>query len=126
MRNEISYGNSAFSVVKTVLLSLAVSLLLALIFALVMRLTSIGENAVYAVTQTLKELSLAVGILVFVRGEKGWLQGLISAVLFTATSYLAFSALGGDFSLSWLIFAELAISSAIGAVAGMVAVNLRG
>ena len=125
MKNEFSYGNRAFSIVKAVLLSLAISLLSALIFAVILRVSSIGEKAVYPVTQTLKSLSLALGVLVFVRGEKGWLQGMVSALLFTATSYLAFSALGGDFSLTWLIFAELAISALIGVLAGMIAVNLH-
>ena len=125
MRNEISYGNKGFSIVKAVLLSLGVSLLSTLLFAVILRMGWVGEKGVYPITQTLKSLSLAVGVLVFVRGEKGWLQGMISALLFTAVSYLAFSALGGDFSLTWLIFLELAISSAIGVLAGMVAVNLR-
>lgn len=125
MRNETSYGNGMFSVIKAVLLSLAISLLSAIVFAVILRSTSLSEKAIYPVNQTVKALSIAIGALVFVRGEKGWLKGGGVGLLFTALSYLAFSALGGDFSLSWLIFAELAIALVVGAVSGIVAVNLK-
>jgi len=66
-----------------------------------------------------------IGCLAGLREEKGLLKGLGVGLLFTALSYLAFSAIGGDFSLSWLIFAEIAIGAAAGAVGGALAVNLR-
>ena len=125
MRNEMTYGNDAFRVVKAVLLSLGVSFLSAVVFAVVLRSTSWGENVIYPVNQILKTVSIAVGVLVFVRGEKGWLKGGFAGLLFTALSYLAFSSLGGDFSLSWLIFLELSIAFLVGAVSGILAVNLK-
>ena len=125
MRNETVYGGDFFSVVKAVLLSLGISFLLALIFAVVLRTTAFGEEIVYPVNQTLKAISIAVGALAFVKGEKGWLKGGLVGVFFTALSYLAFSSLGGDFSLSWLILTELVIAVAVGAVSGILAVNLK-
>lgn len=126
MRNETTYGNGLFAIVKAVLLSLAISLLSVIVFAVILRSTSIGEKAIYPVNQTIKAISIALGTLVFVRGEKGWLKGGAVGLLFTALSYLAFSALGGDFSLGWLIFAEMAIALLVGAVSGILAVNLKG
>lgn len=126
MRNETAYGDGLFSIVKGVLFSLAFSLLASVVFAVVLRATSWGENVIYPVNQTLKAISIALGALVFVRGEKGWMKGGAVGLLYTALSYLAFSALGGDFSLSWLIFLELFLALLIGAVSGMLAVNLKG
>ncbi len=126
MRNENSYGNGMFSMLKAAALALAVSFLSIVVFAVILHSASLSEKLVYPVTQTVKGVSLAVGVLVFVRGEKGWLKGGGVGLLFAALSYLAFSSLGGDFSLSWLIFAELAISLAVGALAGILAVNLKG
>lgn len=114
-----------FSIVKAVLLALGVSLLLAVTFAVVLRATSWGENIIYPVNQIIKVIAVMVGTLTFVRGEKGWLQGGLVGLLFTALSYLAFSSLGGDFSLSWLIFLELGITFLAGALSGILAVNLR-
>ena len=125
MSNETSYGNGFFSIVKATGFALAFSLLSAVIFAVILQTTSLGERVIYPVNQTLKGCSLAVGALVCVRGEKGWLKGGGAGLLFTGLSYLAFSALGGDFSLSWLIFAELALAFVVGGIGGTLAVNLK-
>ena len=125
MSNEMSYGNGFFSIAKGTGLSLALSFLFTVIFAVILHTTGWGENAVYSITQTLKVFSVALGVLVFVRGEKGWLKGGGVGLLFTAFSYLAFSAIGGDFSLSWLIFVEIGIAFFVGALSGSLAVNLR-
>ena len=125
MRNETTYGNGFFAIVKAVLLSLAVSLLSAIVFAVILRSTSMDEKVIYPVNQTVKIIAVCLGTLVFVRGEKGFIKGGGIALVFTALSYLAFSALGGDFSLSWLIFAELGVALFAGVVSGAVAVNMR-
>lgn len=125
MQRERVYGDGIFTVVKAAGLALAISLLGAVIFAVVLRVGNLGEKVIYPVNQVLKGISVAVGALVCVRGEKGWLKGGGAGLLFTGLSYLAFSALGGDFSLSWLIFVELILTFLIGAVGGMLAVNLK-
>ncbi len=124
MRNESSF-DGAFCVVKGAALALALSFLSTVVFAVILRCTQLSEKLVYPVTQTLKAICLCIGALVFVRGEKGLLKGAGVGLAFTALSYLAFSSLGGDFSLSWLIIAELAISLAVGALGGIVAVNVK-
>ena len=125
MRNETVYGNGFFTMVKATLLALAVSLLSAVVFAVIIRAVPCGAGTIYTVNQAIKALALAVGVLAFVRGEKGWLKGGCIGLLFTALSYLAFSALGGDFSLSWLILTELVTAFFVGAIAGALAVNLK-
>lgn len=124
MQNENSF-EGVFSVVKGALFSLALSLLLAIVFAVILRAGGISDKVIYPVNQGIKALSVALGALLFVRGEKGWLKGGVIGLVFTALSYLAFSSLGGDFSLSWLIFAELALGFFTGALSGIIAVNLK-
>lgn len=125
MYNESAYGNGLFSIVKAVLASIAISFFASVIFAVVIETGCVGESWIYAVTQTIKAVALAIGVLLFIRGEKGWLKGGGAGLLFTALSYLAFSSLGGDFSLTWLIFVELLIAILVGALSGIVAVNLK-
>ncbi len=122
---ENSYGNGIFAVVKGTLLALAISLLCAVLLAALLRATTMTEKTVYAINQVIKLLSIIAGAWVFVRGEKGWLKGGGIALAFTSLSYLAFAALGGDFSLSWLLFAELAAALFTGALTGALAVNRR-
>lgn len=125
MQRESTAGNSLFRIVKGVGLALGFAFLGVVVFAGVLRSTNILDRAVYPVNQTLKLLAIALGTLVFVRGEKGFLQGGAIGLLFAALSYLTFSALGGDFSLSWVAIVEVLLSVLTGAVCGAVAVNLH-
>ena len=125
MSNETSYGNGFFSIVKATGFALAFSLLSAVIFAVILQTTSLSERVIYPINQTIKGISIALGVLFLVRGEKGWLKGVAVGLLFTALSYLAFSAIGGDFSLGWLILLEVLIAALVGAISGSLAVNLR-
>ena len=126
MQKESSVGNGFFQIIKGVALALAFSFLAAVVFAAVLRFTSLPDTVIYPVNQTIKVLSVCLGCLTFVRGEKGFLKGAAIGLLFTALSYLAFSALGGDFSLSWLILCELLLAGLAGIVSGAIAVNVRG
>ena len=126
MYQESSYGNGFFAVLKSVGTALAVSLLSTIIFTIILTCAPISERVIYPVNQTVKAASILVGTLLFIRGEKGWLKGGGAGLLFTALSYLAFSAIGGDYSLSWLIILEVFFSFVLGAIGGIVGVNLRG
>ena len=123
MRNENSF-NEGFSIVKGVACAVAVSLLGAIVFAVLLRGGFLSDRVIYPINQALKSLSLIVGVLLFIRGEKGLVKGVVVGLLFTAVSYLAFSAVGNDFSLSWLIFVELAVAVLVGGISGILAVNL--
>ncbi len=123
MRNEEYAFEGAFSVIKGVLTSLGLSLLLAIVFAVILRTASLGNGVIYPVNQGIKGVSVAIGAGIFVKGEKGWLKGMAVGILFTALSYLAFSAIGHDFSLSWMIFLELLLSAFTGALGGIIGVN---
>ena len=125
MQNETTTGSAIFRIIKGVGLALAFSFLAAVVFASILQISPLPDKVIYPVNQTVKVVAVILGALVCVRGEKGLLQGLAIGGLFTALSYLTFSALGGDFSLSWLIFAELALALFAGAVSGVVAVNLK-
>lgn len=124
MRNEKLYGG-VFAVVKGVLTALIISLLFSIFFAVVLRVAPVPDKAVYPVNQTVKVLAAFLGALFFVRGEKGWRKGLIIGVLFFALSYVAFSGVGGTFSLSPFVMAELLFTALGGVIGGVLGVNLR-
>lgn len=125
MQQERSNGKEFFTIIKGAALALGLSVLFAVIFACVLRASNLSDKVIYPVNQVLKVVAVAIGALAFVRGEKGWLQGGVIGLLFTALSYLAFSSLGSDFSLSWLIFLELAITFLAGALSGALAINWK-
>ena len=123
MQNENSFLDG-FSIVKGVAFAVVVSLLSAIVFAVLLRGGFLSDRIIYPINQAVKSVALALGVLLFIRGEKGLLKGVAVGLLFTAVSYLAFSAIGNNFSLSWLIFVELALAVAIGGISGILAVNL--
>ena len=125
MKDETVTGNAFFQILKGAGLALGFSFLAAVIFASILQFTDLPDKVIYPVNQTVKVLAVCLGALFCVRGEKGFLKGGAIGFIFTALSYLAFSALGGDFSLSWMIFAELLLSLFAGVVCGAIAVNLR-
>lgn len=125
MQREGSVGESLFQIIKGTGLALVLSLVTALLFAVLLRCTYIPDSLIYPVNQTLKAICIIVGALVCVRGEKGFIKGGAIALLFTALSYLAFSAIGGDFSLSWMIVVEVFLALMTGVLSGSIAVNLR-
>ena len=125
MRNETGYGNGFFTMIKATLFALSVSLLTVVGFAVLLRVCDMDAKWIYTINQVVKVLSIALGVFLFVQGEKGWLKGGATGLLFTGLSYLAFSALGGDFSLSWLILLEMLIAFLGGAISGILTVNLK-
>ena len=124
MQNE-KVGEGWFQIIKGVALALGLALLGTIILASVLPATPLENKAMYPLNQTVKVVAVFVGALATVREEKGLLKGAIIGVLFTALSYLTFSAIGGDFSLSWLIVCELLLCVGAGAIAGAIGVNKR-
>ena len=125
MQNETVTGNGFFQILKGVGFALGFSFLAVIILANILRFTPMPDKVIYPVNQTVKVVAILLSSLIFIRGEKGFLKGVAIALIFTALSYLTFSAMGGNFSLSWLIFAELALATLAGVVGGAIAVNLR-
>lgn len=123
MQNDVTV--SMFQIIKGVALALAFSLLSTVILAIVLLCTPLPDTVIYPVNQVIKALAIALGTISFIRGEKGFIKGGVVGILFTALSFLAFSAIGGDFSLSWLILLETLLAVIIGALCGALAVNMR-
>ena len=115
MQSENSFAAHLVQIAKAVLLSVLFCLAAVLIFSLVLKFASLSESVIKPVNQCIKALA----------GEKGWLKGLAAGILTVMLTYLVFAMVGGDFSLSWLILAELAFGAVAGALSGIVAVNVH-
>lgn len=125
-RDSVRNDEIGFScVLKGAVAALVFAIVSAIIFAAI--LTAIGgsDTVIYPINQTLKALAVAIASVFFVRGEKGWLKGGGIGLLFSAFAYPIFSALCGDFSIGAWVFLELFIAFLVGALGGILAVNLR-
>ncbi len=115
----------AFEILKAALVSLLLSLVGAFAFAILLRVFNLSDKVVLPVNQVLKTIALFFGVLLCVRGEKGLLKGTLTGLFYAMLSYLAFSSIGGDFSLSWLVAVEVLFCMLAGALSGIFAVNVK-
>ena len=125
MQRQGFFQKGAFQVVKGAGVALVLSVALAAVYALLLRVLPMGNIVVTIVMQALKGVALVLAVVLFVRGEKGWLKGGATGLVFSMLGYLTLSSLGGGFALSWLIFLEIATFVAVGGLTGMIAVNVK-
>lgn len=113
-----------FEVFKAALSAVVFSLAAVLIFAAIIKLCGVPSSAITPVVRGIKAATVIGGVLLFVREEKGIFKGAFAGIAASAISYFIFSAMaGGEFSA--LFFAELLFGGIIGAISGIIAVNMR-
>ena len=114
-----------FQILKAASAAVIVSLLFVLIFTLIIQLFSLPLGAVKPVNQVFKILSIAIGGLIFIRGDKGWLKGIIYGLIAVIATYLLYGAIAHSLSISWKFAIEILLGTACGAITGIIAVNIK-
>jgi len=112
------------SVIRGVIVAVGTSLALVLLFALILNLTGLSDAVIRPVNQFIKLISVFGGCLVAVKGDKGWLKGLIIGFVSTLLSILIFALLAGGFNGIVGVIVDLVFGAAMGAISGIICVNL--
>ena len=112
-------------VVKATLAALIFSLVFVIIFTLIIQLASVKASVIKSVNQVFKIIAVAVGGLLFIRGEKGFLKGAIAGLASVLLSYVLFGIIGGSFAVNWTFALEIVLGSAAGIITGIIAVNVK-
>ena len=110
------------------LASLCISILFVLALAFCLRFFGFSESVLDILVEIIKGASILCGTFWALKTtkENGLLSGLLIGFGFTIASFLVFSLLDGftfDFSTSLLI--NLVFGSIIGAISGIIAVNIK-
>ncbi|MDE6505259.1 MAG: TIGR04086 family membrane protein [Clostridia bacterium] len=116
---------TVFQITKSVLAAVLISLAFVLLFTVIIQLFSVPMGAVKPVNQVFKIVSISAGGLIFIRGDKGLLKGVIYGVISVIITYLLYGLISLSLSISWLFLAELAIGAAAGGISGVIAVNIK-
>ena len=116
---EISEG------IKAVLIAIICALVLTSAFALILHITALPDKLILPINLTIKAVSVFVGCVCSLRGQRGWLRGIAVGLAFTCLSGLLFGLVGGGFAFTWLLIVEILFGAVIGALSGMFSVNLR-
>lgn len=120
MRKEV-----VLQVLKATLAAVVFSLVFVLVFTLIIQLASISSSVIKPVSQVFKTIAIAVGCLLFIRGEKGFLKGGIAGLAAVLISYVLFGIIGGSFAVRWTFVFEIILGIASGVVTGIIAVNIK-
>ncbi|MBO4323667.1 MAG: TIGR04086 family membrane protein [Clostridia bacterium] len=103
--------------------ALIVALVSVIIFALCLDLFGIGEGAIKPVNQVIKLLSVFVGCMFSIRGEKGFLKGLFIGLFASIFSALLFGLIAGGLSPAGVLIDALC-GGIMGMISGAIVVNL--
>ncbi len=116
---------SLVQIAKATLFAIAFSLVYVLVFTLIIHLTQLQTSVIKPVNQVFKIIAVALGSVLFIRGQKGYIKGAAVGLCTVILSYILFSVIGGSFAIEWTFIVEILTSVAAGAVTGIIAVNLK-
>lgn len=118
--------NFFVSVIKAVCVALSAALIGILIFAFVIKIATLPTQAVKAVNQFIKVIAIFCGCFFCLKEDKGLIKGAITGTAFTCVIYLLFLLIDGSaFNLPFF-WADLAFGLVVGAISGVVSVNVKG
>ncbi len=118
--------NVIFQILKGILVAVCFSLIGILLFALSLRFFDMSDLGIKIVNQIIKTLSILSGCFVCLKADRknGLVKGILISVLYTIVSFFLFSILNGEFSFSVSILFDLLFSFVVGAISGILCVNI--
>lgn len=114
-----------FQIGKATFASAIFVLAYSLIFAGIISLFGVPSPAIKPVNQIFKILSVVFGGLLFIRGERGLLKGVVFGISAVIQTWLLFSTIACSFSFGWTLLLEIIIGAFAGGIVGVIAVNAR-
>jgi putative membrane protein (TIGR04086 family) len=120
--------NSTYMVMlKSLLVCFIMSFVMILIYALILSFSSISDASMSKVTQTILIISIAISSAYGSKKtrHRGWLFGMVLGLVFAALLVPFGMAMGQALVMDIYLVAKLAISAAVGAIGGIIGVNLN-
>ncbi len=112
-------------IIKAVLTAVIITLVGVLIFAGIVKFALLNSGVIKAVNQFIKIIAIFLGCSLNIRGKSGLLRGALMGLLTTVITYLLFSLFCGEMVFGGGFFLDLIFTSAIGAVSGIISVNIK-
>ena len=112
-------------VAKATLITLIFSLVGVLVLALLVRTNVLSDGAIKLTNQFVKVLAIFVGCYASLRGEKGLIKGAVSGIFGILVTFFVFALISGSITAGFSLVWDILFGVFIGAVGGIVAVNLK-
>ncbi|OBR92405.1 hypothetical protein CLRAG_24500 [Clostridium ragsdalei P11] len=119
-------GSNYLPAVEGVLRGFTITVVLLLIFAVIMTFIDIGSRVRYIFYVITNILSIMYGVIYAVRriGKKGWLVGIGVTLLYLFILYIVSVVSGNSAAISSYGVKRLLLDLIVGALSGMIAINL--
>ena len=112
-------------VLKSVLLSLIVGIILTLAVTIILNFVPISDKILSIINIIIKILAVFCGCLfAFKEKKSGIVKGLLCGLFYSVGSTLIFGLIEKSLTFNSLAFIDMGICAAIGAICGILAVNL--
>lgn len=112
------------NMIKGVLIAVLIAMCGILFLSLLAKLFDLSDGAIKGINQAIKILSVYIGVMYSVKGEKGFLQGLIVGLFFTVVLYLVFIIISGEITVK-SFFTDILCGGIIGLISGIISVNIK-
>lgn len=125
-QNEGIIKKNIFRYLKALFVSLIITFACIILFAFIIKWASLPDKMISPVNMAIKAISVFFGAMVLTKNStKGMLQGLLFAGLYTLLAFIIFSILAQKLTLGLGLVADLAFAIVVGAIGGMVGVNVK-
>lgn len=124
MEKSSDSGRFFPQLIKGILTGVIATIAGILIFAVIVNLTGLSQSVIKGVNQFIKIISVFIGCLFSFSGEKGLIKGAITGLTVTVITYLIFLLFGAA-SFGTGFFIDLALLTVVGAISGIIAVNVK-
>ena len=122
---EKNEGKFFANIIKGTILSVICALVGILIFAFIIKIANLNGIVIKAVNQFIKILAIFLGCFFMLKENKGIIKGVFLGVFFTIIIYLIFALVLGNKNFGTVFFIDLLFGAIIGAVSGIISVNLK-
>ena len=95
------------------------------IFTIIIQLFTLPIEAVKPVNQVFKIISIALGGIIFIRGERGLIKGVIYGIIAVVITFLLYGLISFSLQISWMFLLEILIGAIAGGISGVIAVNIK-
>ena len=125
---KLKNNNILMAILKGSLIAVVVSLVGILFFAFIIKMFGITDQFLKPVNQIIKGISILLGVFGGLKAykEKGLVLGLVIGLVYTLLAFLVFSTLNGNFKFDKSLLTDVLFGGIMGAISGIIAVNLKG
>lgn len=123
---DVESKGYVFEIVKATIIALIFALVAVLASALVVKLFTVSDSAIPIINQCIKSVSVFIGcIFSLKKPNNGWLRGIICGLIFSAVSFVVFSALDSNFVFGLGLLNDCVLGAVTGMISGIISVNVR-